>query len=163
MQAVNAKHLFAAALPMLLAACAASAGNGMTAAPVKADMKLDQVRAPVGATVQAKLEVRPFEDAPRLEFIIKTNGCAKQLAPAAPALLQDVKSGKPISVTAAFTVTQSTQCMITGEVLTINDGTTRLGSIFHVMLNPEPPPPDQGTLRTTPEGSKVIEYPSGKR
>jgi len=163
MQTLNAKRLFAASLPMLLAACAANAGNGMTAAPVEADMRLDRVRAPVGATVKASLAVRPFADSPSLEFIIRSNGCAEQLAPAAPGLLKDVKSGKPIAVTASFTVKQAGQCMIIGEVLTINDGTTRLGSIFHVMLNPEPPAPDQGTLRTTPEGNKVIEYPSGKR
>lgn len=157
----NLNFLTSAGLVVMLAATAnANAGSDMTAAPVKASMKLDRTRAPVGATVKVRFKVRPLQDVPRLEFGIKTNGCATQRAPAAPHELHDVKTGKPIVVTASFTVTQSKQCMIVGEVLTINEGTTRLGSVFHVMLNPEPPPPDKGRLRTNPEGGKVIEYPS---
>jgi len=153
----------ASVIVMLMAAANAHAGSDMTAAPVKASMKLDRTRAPVGATVKARFNVRPLTDIPKLEFLVKTDGCASQRSPAAPHVLHDVKSGKPIVVTASFTVTQSKQCMIVGEVLTINEGTTRLGSVFHVMLNPEPPPPDKGQLRTNPEGGKVIEYPSATR
>jgi hypothetical protein len=156
-------HRPASVIIMLIAAANASAGSDMTAAPVKASMKLDRTRAPVGATVKVRFKVRPLQDLPSLEFLIKTNGCATQRAPAAPHVVHDVKTGKPIVVTASFTVTQTKQCMIVGEVLTINDGTTRLGSVFHVMLNPEPPPPDKGRLRTNPEGGKVIEYPSATR
>lgn len=133
----------------------------MLNAPVNVDMKLDRVRAPVGATVQVKLQVLPFADVPKLAFVIKSEGCAKQVVAASPAAVHEVKNGTPIAVTSTFVVTQAKQCMITGEVMTLNDHTARIGSIFHVMLNPEPPPPDKGKLRINPEGGKVIEYDSG--
>jgi len=144
-----------------MAAQAACAGNGMLNAPVDAEMTLDRIRAPVGATVRVTLRVVPYADAPKLTFIVKSDGCAKQVEAASPAVVHNAKNGAPIVVTATFAITQAKQCMIVGEVMTVSEPTIRMASIFHVMLNPEPPPPDKGKLRLNPEGGMVIEYDSG--
>ncbi len=132
-----------AGLLLLIAPGVASASKGGAGAPVTGALTLDRQRASVGKTVQARLEIAAFNDAPRLRLKIGAlDNCAAESSPATPALVENVKKGSVIHVVARFKVTQATPCVLFAEVVAAEGANYRFASVFDATLNAGPPKGD---------------------
>lgn len=159
------KHAGAAALASLtllmtggLASASKGSGAGVTGA-----LTLDRQHAAVGKTINARLEIRAFADAPQLRLkIVALDNCADQTAPATPALVEHVKDGSVIHVDATFRVTHARPCVLVAEVVSAEGANYRFASVFGATLNPGPPKGDNTRPLTTGDGRPTAEFTSAR-
>lgn len=155
------KHAGASALAglaLLMTGGLASASKG-SGAPVRGALTLDRQHAMVGKTINARLEIRAFSDAPQLRLkIVALDNCAAQTSPTTPALVEHVKKGSVIHVAATFRVTHATPCVLVAEVVSHEGANYRFASVFGATLNPGPPKADNARPGTTGDGRPSADF-----
>lgn len=152
-----------AGLALLMAAGLASASKGGSGAPVTGALALDRQRATVGETVQARLEISAFSDAPELRLkIIALDNCAAEISPLTPALVENVKKGNVIHVAASFRVTQDQPCVLAAEVVSGEGANYRFASVFGATINPGPPAKANTRPGMTGDGRPTAEFTSSR-
>lgn len=152
-----------AGIILQMAGGVATASN-LAGAGVTGELKLDPERTTVGETVKARLEISAFSDAPQLRLkIVALDNCAEQTTPATPALVENVRKGSVIHITATFKTAQATPCVLVAEVVSSEGANYRFASVFGATLNPGPPEADNTRPGTTGDGRPTAEFTSPAR
>ena len=149
-----------AGIILQMAGGVATASN-LAGAGVTGELKLDPLRATVGETVNARLELSAFSDAPQLRLkIVALDNCAEQTTPATPALVENVKKGSFIHVAATFKATQAKPCVLVAEVVSAEGANYRFASVFGATLNPGPPEADNSRPGIMGDGRPTAQFTS---